>query len=88
VAIEAVPLGPAIYALDVGCRSGDNYCLDYIPGAAQMEIIPGPKTPGHIVRQDAGTRLESGWSWAATSGDASSRAGQDRAGELLPPHKV
>jgi lipopolysaccharide transport system ATP-binding protein len=63
VEIEELPLAPAIYALDVGCRSGDNYGLDYVPSAAQIEVIPGPKTPGYIVRQDGGTRLHSRWTW-------------------------
>jgi hypothetical protein len=62
--VDALPLSPAIYTLDVGCRSGDTYCLDYLPSAAQIEIIPGPKTPGYIVRQDAGIRLFSSCSWS------------------------
>jgi hypothetical protein len=61
--VDALPLAPAIYALDVGCRSGDTYGLDFAQNAAQIEIIPGPTTPGYIVRQDAGTRLHSRWTW-------------------------
>jgi hypothetical protein len=30
---------------------------------ANVEVIPGPKTPGNIVRQDAGVRCESRCSW-------------------------
>jgi lipopolysaccharide transport system ATP-binding protein len=60
---DELPLGPAVYALDVGCRSGDSYCLDYVQAVAQIEIVPGPKTPGYIVRQDAGIRLLSSWKW-------------------------
>jgi lipopolysaccharide transport system ATP-binding protein len=61
--VDALPLAPAIYSLDVGCRSGDTYGLDFAQNAAQIEIIPGPTTPGYIVRQDAGTRLQSHWTW-------------------------
>jgi lipopolysaccharide transport system ATP-binding protein len=61
--IDALPLGPAIYALDIGCRSGDRHPLDYLPAVAQIEVIPGPDTPGCIVRQDAGVRLESRCTW-------------------------
>jgi lipopolysaccharide transport system ATP-binding protein len=61
--IESLPLGPAIYALDVGCRSGDTHALDYLPAVAQIEVIPGPKTPGCIVRQDAGVRFQSRCIW-------------------------
>jgi lipopolysaccharide transport system ATP-binding protein len=63
LAIDSLPLGPAIYALDVGCRSGDSHPLDYLPAIAQVEVIPGPKTPGCIVRQDAGVRFESRCTW-------------------------
>jgi lipopolysaccharide transport system ATP-binding protein len=66
VEVDALPLAPAIYALDVGCRSGDTYSLDYVPSAAQIEIIPGAKTPGYIVRQDAGVRLHSRWTWPSS----------------------
>jgi lipopolysaccharide transport system ATP-binding protein len=61
--IDSLPLGPAIYALDVGCRSGDTHALDYLPAVAQIEVIPGPKTPGCIVRQDAGVRFQSRCTW-------------------------
>jgi lipopolysaccharide transport system ATP-binding protein len=61
--IDSLPLGPAIYSLDVGCRSGDSHALDYLPAVAQVEIIPGPKTPGSIIRQDAGVRFQSSWFW-------------------------
>ena len=63
LSIDALPLGPAIYSLDIGCRSGDAHPLDYLPAVAQIEVIPGPKTPGCIVRQDAGVRFPSHWSW-------------------------
>ena len=63
ISIDALPLGPAIYALDIGCRSGDLHPLDYLPAVAQIEVIPGPKTPGCIVRQDAGVRFPSRCIW-------------------------
>jgi lipopolysaccharide transport system ATP-binding protein len=63
LAIDSLPLGPATYSLDVGCRSGDSHALDYLPAVAQVEVIPGPKTPGSIVRQDAGVRFQSRCSW-------------------------
>jgi lipopolysaccharide transport system ATP-binding protein len=63
VEIDSLPLAPDIYCLDVGCRSGDTHSLDYVPGAAELEIIAGPKTPGSIVRKDAGVRLASKWTW-------------------------
>jgi len=63
VEIPSLPLAPAVYSLDVGCRSGDFYALDYVQGAVQIEVVPGPTTPGYVVRQDGGVRLSSRWSW-------------------------
>ena len=64
VEIPSLPLAPAVYSVDVGCRSGDFYALDYVPGGVQVEVVPGPTTPGYVVRQDGGVRLSSYWSWS------------------------
>jgi len=64
VDIDSLPLEPNIYNLDIGCLSGDVYGLDYLPGVIQIEVIPGPTTPGAIVRDARGTggvRLASKW---------------------------
>lgn len=61
--IDSLPLAPGVYSLDIGCRSGDSHGLDYLPAATQAEVIAGSKTPGYIVRQDAGVRLPGRWSW-------------------------
>lgn len=61
--IEALPLAPGLYSLDIGARSGDGFALDYLPGFAQLEIAMGLKTPGYIARQGAGVRLPSQWNW-------------------------
>jgi lipopolysaccharide transport system ATP-binding protein len=63
VSIDALPLAPDIYGLDIGCRSGDSHLLDYLPTCSQVEVIGGPKTPGQLVRKGAGVRLASDWSW-------------------------
>jgi lipopolysaccharide transport system ATP-binding protein len=65
VTIDALPLGPDIYNLDVGCRSGDFHGLDYLPACQQVEVIAGPNTPGTIIRKGAAVRLVSNWSWEA-----------------------
>lgn len=68
VAVDSLPLAPDIYAFDIGCRSGDFHALDYIAGVFQIEVIAGPRTPGSIMRKDAGVRLASEWRWSwATS---------------------
>jgi lipopolysaccharide transport system ATP-binding protein len=63
VVVEELPLGPDIYNVDVGCRSGDFHALDYLPACCQAEVIAGANTPGTIVRKGAAVRLASQWAW-------------------------
>ncbi|MBV8090330.1 MAG: ABC transporter ATP-binding protein [Alphaproteobacteria bacterium] len=63
VEIDALPLQPDTYLLDIGCRSGDSQALDYIPSALQLEILAGPSTPGFIAARSTGVRLNSRWTW-------------------------
>ena len=56
IVISELQLQPGTYFLDVGCRSGDNVALDYLPSFGQLEVLPGPGTPTVIVgRHEAGT---------------------------------
>jgi lipopolysaccharide transport system ATP-binding protein len=66
IQIDALPLAPGTYAIDVGCRSGDldPQYYDYIGSVTQVEIIPGPKTPANIVRPGAAVRLACNYKWA------------------------
>jgi lipopolysaccharide transport system ATP-binding protein len=61
--VDALPMQPDTYSLDIGCRSGDFHGLDYIPSAVQLEILAGPTTPTFIAERRSGVRLESRWSW-------------------------
>lgn len=61
--LPSLPLGPGCYSIDVGARSGDLYGLDYLPGSAQIEVVPGDLTSGNMVLIAAGVRLSSQWSW-------------------------
>jgi lipopolysaccharide transport system ATP-binding protein len=63
VKIDALPLGPDIYEIEVGCRSGDFHVLDYLPACSLLEVVAGPNTPGYIIIKDTGVRLPSAWSW-------------------------
>jgi Wzt C-terminal domain len=63
IEIDALPLAPDIYSLDVGSRSGDFHSLDYIPARVWLEVVPGPRTPTSIIRKDGGVRLEGKWVW-------------------------
>jgi lipopolysaccharide transport system ATP-binding protein len=63
VEVASLPLAPDIYVLDIGCRSGGDHLLDFTPGATQLEVIAGPKTPGFIIKRGAGVRLASRWNW-------------------------
>src|SRR5262249_44607234 len=63
IEIDALPLQPFTYGLDIGCRSGNSYVLDYIPSAFQLEVIPGPATSAIGAARFSGIRLESNWVW-------------------------
>jgi lipopolysaccharide transport system ATP-binding protein len=62
LAIGALPLQPATYLLDVGCRSVDTL-IDYIPSAVWLEVIAGVRTPGFALQATPGVRLESQCAW-------------------------
>jgi lipopolysaccharide transport system ATP-binding protein len=61
--IEKLMLQPGRYVIDVGARSGDNNTLDYIPSCAQVDVMPGPKTPGMIIGIGPGVRMPASWTW-------------------------
>jgi lipopolysaccharide transport system ATP-binding protein len=61
--VDALPLQPDTYRLDVGCRSGDSRGMDYIPSAIQLEVVAGPTTPAFIAERRSGVRLDSRWLW-------------------------
>jgi lipopolysaccharide transport system ATP-binding protein len=63
IEIDALPLAPDAYALDIGCRSGDSHGLDYIPGCAEVDVIPGSQTLPHTIGRCAGVQLPTAWSW-------------------------
>jgi lipopolysaccharide transport system ATP-binding protein len=56
-------LQPGLYLIDIGARFGGVGTLDYIPSCAQVEILPGPQTPGFIIRSDGGVRIPARWRW-------------------------
>jgi ABC-type polysaccharide/polyol phosphate transport system ATPase subunit len=61
--IDALPLGPALYTLDIVCRSGDLHFLDFVEGCTQLDVVAGPTTPTAIAHASPGVRLEGKWSW-------------------------
>ena len=60
---DALSLGPALYSVDVVCRSGDLHFLDFVAGCTQVEVVAGPTTPAAIAHGSSGVRLEGQWSW-------------------------
>ena len=56
MAIPELQLQPGRYVLDIAARSGENMSLDFMPGFASVEVLPGPDTPSMIVgRAEAGS---------------------------------
>jgi lipopolysaccharide transport system ATP-binding protein len=64
--IDALPLGPDLYNLNVVCRSGDLHILDFVEGCTQVDVVAGPTTPAAIANRSSGVRLEGEWSWEMT----------------------
>lgn len=64
--IPQLQLQPDRYLLDMGARSGNNSTLDYLPGVAQIEVLPGPNTPPLIIRETGGMRIPAQWQWRQT----------------------
>jgi lipopolysaccharide transport system ATP-binding protein len=62
--VDSLPLAPDNYYLDIGCRSGDLYALDYIAAGAELEVVSGATTPAYIASRNAGVRLPSTWLWS------------------------
>jgi len=64
VQIDALPLQPDTYLLEIGSRAGDvGRVFDFIPSALQLEVLTGPTTPGFLAQRSSGVRLESRWTW-------------------------
>jgi lipopolysaccharide transport system ATP-binding protein len=59
--IDALPLSPDAYSLDVGCRLGAYGSGDYIPGVALLDVAPGSTTPLFISNRQPTIRLLSNW---------------------------
>jgi lipopolysaccharide transport system ATP-binding protein len=73
VEVDSLSLGPDMYCLDIGCRSGDSHSLDYLAAVAQVEIVAGPKTPGYLMRGSAGVRLAGHWTWQGLNEEQKTR---------------
>jgi len=63
IEVDTLPLVPDNYNLDIMCRWGSKYVLDYIPAAIQLEIAAGPTTPGFIIGGFGGVRNSGKWTW-------------------------
>jgi lipopolysaccharide transport system ATP-binding protein len=63
--VDNLHLQPGRYSLDVGARSGDSGSVDYLSACAVVEIIPGVRTPGMIIRGDGGVRYPALWRLSA-----------------------
>jgi lipopolysaccharide transport system ATP-binding protein len=61
--LDALPLAPDIYVLDLGARSGDFGDLDYIRVPVWLDIVPGDSTPGYLVQDCGGVHLAGKWEW-------------------------
>ena len=76
VQIDALPLQPDTYVLDIGCRHGDSESLfDMIPAALQLEVLAGPTTPGFLTtyrHPNVRLNLNGRWEWSVHDSQSSS----------------
>ena len=66
VEIDALPLNPNTYALDILCcaRDGVGQSFDFIPAAVQLEVLAGPETPDFLNQyRYPQVHLDSRWRW-------------------------
>lgn len=61
--LDTLFLQPGHYLLDIGARSGQNAVLDYIPPSLQVEVLPGPSTPGQMLHVNHGVHVPAQWDW-------------------------
>jgi lipopolysaccharide transport system ATP-binding protein len=61
VHLDSLMLQPGRYLIDIGARYGGGEGLDYLGGCMQVEVLPGPTTPGMILGTDGGVRIPSTW---------------------------
>jgi hypothetical protein len=81
--LEPLLLQPGMYLLDFGARSGESFALDYISGALQLEILPGPRTPACLIRNEGtgGVRMPAAWEWDLETGPLDDLGSDD---EVVP----
>jgi lipopolysaccharide transport system ATP-binding protein len=61
--MDRLSLQPGIYLVDLGVATGaTSSASDYLPGAVQVEVLPGEKTPSYLGNGICGVRLEGEWS--------------------------
>jgi len=67
--MDALPLAPGRYLLDIAARTGDTQSLDWLPSVCQIEVLPGPTTPSMIMCRVVGVRMPAGWAWHRKSAE-------------------
>ena len=64
IEIDALPLGPDTYSLDICCSGRGSGTFDFVPGAFQFEVLPGSTTPGLLCSERwQCVHLKSRWKW-------------------------
>jgi lipopolysaccharide transport system ATP-binding protein len=66
IEIKELPLAPGTYQIDACCEHKRGR-FDYVPGAAQVEMVPGSATPQHLYSGWPGAHLGSTARWTVIS---------------------
>ncbi len=59
--VDAFPLPPGLYSINLGARSGPMFGIDYLPSVTQVDVVSGKGTQTHQAKGGAGVRLPSKW---------------------------
>jgi len=79
--IDALPLHPDTYSLDIFCGARDvSGRFDFVPASLQFEVLPGSKTPEFLCSDSwPSVHLKSRWEW---------RLSKSKPGPLIPTPAV
>jgi lipopolysaccharide transport system ATP-binding protein len=84
--IDALPLHPDTYSLDIFCGARDvSGRFDFVPASLQFEVLPGSKTPDFLCSDHwPSVHLKSRWEWNLSNSEPSPLIQTPAVGETAP----
>ena len=84
--IDALPLHPDTYSLDIFCGARDvSGRFDFVPASLQFEVLPGSKTPDFLCSDHwPSVHLKSRWEWNLSNSEPGPLIQTPAVGETAP----